>query len=57
VVKAFDGLGPYTAPEAYDLTAHGLGARQLAAAVRVGLLVQLAPQVVLKADAPRSAAG
>ena len=57
VDRAFDGLGPYTAPEAYSLAAHGLGARQLAAAVRVGLLVQLAPQVVLKADAPRSAAG
>jgi selenocysteine-specific elongation factor len=49
--KAFDGLEPLVAPEADDLTALGLGPRQLAAAVRVGLLIQLAPQVVLRAGA------
>jgi selenocysteine-specific elongation factor len=53
--KAFNGLDPYTAPEANDLTALGLGPRQLAAAVRIGLLIQLAPQVVLRADAPENA--
>ncbi|WP_433360972.1 selenocysteine-specific translation elongation factor [Actinoplanes sp. CA-142083] len=56
VDKAFAGKGPFTAPEAYDLAGHGLGARQLAAAVRAGLLVQLAPNVVLKAGAPEHAA-
>jgi selenocysteine-specific elongation factor len=56
VDKAFDGLTPFTAPEAYDLAALGLGPRQLAAAVRIGLLIRLAPQVVLRADAPARAA-
>jgi selenocysteine-specific elongation factor len=56
VGKAFDGRSPFAAPEAYDLAALGLGARQLAAAVRAGLLVQLAPQVVLRADAVEDAA-
>ncbi len=51
VGRAFDGLGPFAAPEANDLTALGLGPRQLAAAARTGLVVQLAPQVVLAADA------
>jgi selenocysteine-specific elongation factor len=54
--KAFDGLNPYTAPEANDLTAQGLGSRQLAAAVRIGLIIQLSPQVILRADAPAQAA-
>jgi selenocysteine-specific elongation factor len=54
--QAFDGLEPYAAPEANDLTRLGLGPRQLAAAVRIGLLIQLAPQVVLKAEAPSRAA-
>jgi selenocysteine-specific elongation factor len=49
--KAFAHLGPHTAPEANDLTALGLGPRQLAAAARLGLLIQLAPQVVLRPDA------
>jgi selenocysteine-specific elongation factor len=57
VDKAFDGLGPYAAPEADDLAAYGLGPRELAAAVRHGLLVRLAPAVVLRAGAPESAAG
>jgi selenocysteine-specific elongation factor len=49
--QAFEGLAPFAAPEANDLTALGLGPRQLAAAVRIGLLIQLAPQVVLRAEA------
>jgi selenocysteine-specific elongation factor len=56
VDKAFAGLGPFAAPEAYDLAELGAGNRQLAAAVRTGLLVQLAPTVVLRADAPGRAA-
>ncbi|MGK5682031.1 selenocysteine-specific translation elongation factor [Actinoplanes sp. URMC 104] len=55
VAKAFDGLGPFEAPEAYDLTALGLGPRQLAAAARTGLVVQLSPQVVLAAGAVEAA--
>jgi selenocysteine-specific elongation factor len=51
VDRAFDGRTPFAAPEAHDLTALGLGPRQLAAAARLGLLVQLAPQVVLRAAA------
>ena len=54
--KAFAGLGPFAAPQAYDLAELGLGHRQLAAAVRTGLLVQLAPNVVLRADTPGRAA-
>jgi selenocysteine-specific elongation factor len=50
VAKAFDGLGPFAAPEAHDLVAVGLGPRQLAAAVRLDLVTQLAPQVILKPD-------
>jgi selenocysteine-specific elongation factor len=55
VEKVFAGKGPFAAPETYELTGNGLGPRQLAAAVRAGLLVQLAPNVVLKADAPGKA--
>ena len=51
VAKAFDGRGPFAAPEAHDLAAIGLGPRQVAAAVRLGLVVQLAPQVILAAEA------
>jgi selenocysteine-specific elongation factor len=51
VDKAFDGRSPFAAPEAHDLAALGLGPRQVAAAVRLGLLLQLAPQVVLRPDA------
>jgi selenocysteine-specific elongation factor len=53
VDKAFEGLRPFAAPETYDL---GLDSRQLAAAVRAGLLVQLAPNVVLRPGAPAEAA-
>ncbi|MGX6607441.1 selenocysteine-specific translation elongation factor [Micromonosporaceae bacterium Da 78-11] len=56
VDQAFADQGPFTAPETYALAELGLGVRQLAAAVRTGLLVQLAPQVVLRADAPDRAA-
>ncbi|GAB1640575.1 selenocysteine-specific translation elongation factor [Krasilnikovia sp. MM14-A1259] len=57
VESAFADLGgrPYAAPEAHKLTELGLGARQLAAAVRAGLVVQLAGQVVLRAGAPERA--
>jgi selenocysteine-specific elongation factor len=54
--KAFTGLSPFSAPEAHALADLGLGPRQLAAAVRTGLLIQLAPQVVLRAAAPDQAA-
>ncbi|GAA3928334.1 selenocysteine-specific translation elongation factor [Actinoplanes auranticolor] len=58
VDRAFDGLGdrPFAAPDAYRLSELGLGARQLGAAVRAGLVVQLAGNVILRADAPRRAA-
>jgi selenocysteine-specific elongation factor len=55
VGRAFEGLGPYAAPEAYRLQELGLGVRQLAAAVRAGLVVQLAAGVVLRAEAPSGA--
>ncbi len=52
VDKAFGELaGPFVAPEANRLTELGLGGRQLGAAVRAGLVVQLAPGVVLPPDA------
>ncbi|GIF06870.1 selenocysteine-specific translation elongation factor [Actinoplanes siamensis] len=57
VEKAFDPAQPFLAPETYRLRELGLGTRQLAAAVRLGLLVQVAPNVVLPADAPAAAAG
>jgi selenocysteine-specific elongation factor len=53
--KAFADLSPYAAPEADDLAAVGLGPRQLAAAVRLGLLIQLNPGVVLRPFAPEAA--
>ncbi|WP_030440382.1 selenocysteine-specific translation elongation factor [Actinoplanes subtropicus] len=56
VDKAFAGLGPFAAPEAYDLVGLGLGPRQQAAAVRAGLLIQLAPNVLLRAGAAERAA-
>lgn len=56
VDKAFAGLEPFTAPETYDLADRGLGAKQLAAAVRAGLLIQVAPNVVLRPSAPSRAA-
>ncbi|RZU54416.1 selenocysteine-specific elongation factor [Krasilnikovia cinnamomea] len=59
VDTAFADLGgrPYAAPEAHRLAELGLGARQLAAAVRAGLVVRLADQVVLRAGTPERAAG
>jgi selenocysteine-specific elongation factor len=58
VDKAFDGLGdrPFVAPDANRLAELGLGARQLGAAVRAGLVVQLADNVILRAGAPQQAA-
>jgi selenocysteine-specific elongation factor len=57
VDKAFGELaGPFVAPEAYRLADLGLGGRQLGAAVRAGLVVQLAPGVVLPPDAAGRAA-
>ncbi|GIE94543.1 selenocysteine-specific translation elongation factor [Paractinoplanes rishiriensis] len=52
VGRAFDGLGEFAAPEAHDLAALGLAERQLAAAVRAGLLFRLAPQVFLRPGTP-----
>ncbi|GAA0579180.1 selenocysteine-specific translation elongation factor [Paractinoplanes ferrugineus] len=56
VDKAFAGRPPFAAPEAYQLIELGLGVRQQAAGVRAGLLVQLAPKVVLRATAVPEAA-
>ncbi|MCY1138355.1 selenocysteine-specific translation elongation factor [Actinoplanes sp. Pm04-4] len=56
VTQAFNGLTPFTAPEANALTALGLGPRQLAAAARTGLVIQLAPQVILAPTAVEEAA-
>jgi selenocysteine-specific elongation factor len=53
VQRAVDGVlarladDPFAAPEAPDLTAAGLGGRELAAAVRSGQLVRIADGVVL----------
>ncbi|GAB1691934.1 selenocysteine-specific translation elongation factor [Krasilnikovia sp. M28-CT-15] len=57
VDAAFADLGgrPYAAPEAHRLAELGLGARQLAAAVRAGLVVRLADQVVLRPATPERA--
>ena len=54
--KAFEGLTAFRAPEAYTLGDLGLGTRQLAAAVRTGQLIQLAPGVVLRRGAVDQAA-
>jgi selenocysteine-specific elongation factor len=57
VRRAFEDLAdrPFVAPEAYRLAELGLGARQVGAAVRAGLVVQLVENVVLPVDAPRRA--
>ena len=47
---------PFDAPEAADLARFGLGARELAAAERVGALLRVAPGIVLLPDAPEAAA-
>ncbi|MEV6600776.1 selenocysteine-specific translation elongation factor [Actinoplanes sp. NPDC051346] len=57
VERAFDAGRPFAAPETYRLAELGLGARQLAAAARAGLVVRLAENVVLPADAPERAVG
>jgi selenocysteine-specific elongation factor len=56
VDRAFAGLGAFAAPEAHRLAELRLGPRQLGAAVRAGLVVQLADGVILRAGAPRRAA-
>ena len=43
---------PFDAPEADELTELGLGARELAAAERVGRLLRLADGIVVRPDAP-----
>jgi selenocysteine-specific elongation factor len=55
VDRAFDGLGSFAAPEGHRLAELGLGVRQLGAAVRAGLVVQLAGNVILRAGAPQRA--
>ena len=57
VEQAFNGLAdrPFVAPEAHRLAELGLGARQLGAAVRAGLVVRLAEHVILPAGAPERA--
>lgn len=59
VVKAVEaliaGLGPFRAPEAGRLAELGLGPREVAAAVRAGLLLRIAPGVVLPSGADRRA--
>jgi selenocysteine-specific elongation factor len=52
VAQALDPDRPFAAPETYRLAELGLGTRQLAAAVRLGLLIQPAPNVVLPPSAP-----
>ena len=47
---------PFDAPDAADLARLGLGARELAAAERVGVLLRIAPGIVLLPDAPDIAA-
>jgi selenocysteine-specific elongation factor len=57
VDSAFEALAdrPFAAPDTYRLVELGLGVRQLAAAVRAELVVQLAENVILRAGAPRRA--
>jgi selenocysteine-specific elongation factor len=43
---------PFAAPERPELAAWGLGARELAAAERAGLVVRLTPEIVLLPNAP-----
>jgi selenocysteine-specific elongation factor len=55
--RAFDTLAdrPFAAPDAYRLAELGLGARQLGAAARAGLVVRLADNVILRAGSPQRA--
>ncbi|MPZ26124.1 MAG: selenocysteine-specific translation elongation factor [Micromonosporaceae bacterium] len=55
-IRADLAATPFTAPAVEQLAALGLGARELAAAVRTGALVQLADGVVLLPDSIRQAA-
>jgi selenocysteine-specific elongation factor len=58
VDQAFDGLAdrPFVAPEADRLARLGLGPRQQGAAVRAGLILRLADNVIVGADVPQRAA-
>jgi selenocysteine-specific elongation factor len=56
VRKAFDPARPYAAPEADRLAELGLGDRQIGAAVRAGLAVRLAGNVLLPPGAAQGAA-
>ncbi len=47
---------PFAAPDRDELSRLGIGARQLAAAVRAGLVLRLGDDVVLLPDAPAAAA-
>jgi selenocysteine-specific elongation factor len=51
MVEGWLAAEPFRAPEADELNGLGLGARELAAAVRVGRLTKIADGVVLGADA------
>nr|WP_231127487.1 SelB C-terminal domain-containing protein [Motilibacter aurantiacus] len=55
-VEADLAVAPFRAPEADRLAQLGLGARELAAAVRVGALLKVADGVYLLPDAPARAA-
>ncbi|WP_328473815.1 selenocysteine-specific translation elongation factor [Actinoplanes sp. NBC_00393] len=57
VHEAFDESRPFAAPEAHRLAELGLGARQIAAAVRAGLVMRLGETVLLRPGAPDRAAG
>lgn len=56
LVAEFAERGPFQAPEADRLAELGLGPRELAAAVRAGLLLRIADGVVLPPGADRRAA-
>ena len=57
VERVLDRARPFAAPEAATLSAAGLGSRELAAAVRGGLLEKVADGVYLRAGAAGEAAG
>lgn len=53
--RVFAGSGPFAAPEAGDLAACGIGAKQIAAAARAGLVVRVTDTVILRPEAPERA--
>lgn len=54
-VRAHLGRSPFVSPEADRLRSLGLGPAELASAERLGLLLRVAPDVVLLPDAPQRA--